>query len=77
MRLWQRLFHHCGEYLEYIEGTRFPETGTTGRGKVWRNYRCTVCGKLYTSSGNELCRINFPYTPYTKPIKTVIGEFYD
>ena len=43
MGLWQRLFHHCGEHLEYIEGTRFPETGTTDRGKVWKNYRCTVC----------------------------------
>lgn len=70
MRLWKRLFHHCGEHLEYIEGARFPETGTTGRGKVWKNYRCTVCGKLYTSCGNKLCRIEFPYA---LPIKTIVG----
>lgn len=38
MKLWQRLFHRCGENLEYIEGTRFPKDGTTGRGKVWKNY---------------------------------------
>ena len=37
-RLWQRLFHRCGENLEYINGTRFPKTGTTGRDKVWKNY---------------------------------------
>ena len=51
MNLLQRLFHRCGENLEYIEGSRFPEAGTTGRGKVWRNYRCAVCGKLYTTRG--------------------------
>ena len=33
-RLFHRLFHNCGENLEYIEGSRFPETGVTGRGKV-------------------------------------------
>ena len=22
--------------IQYIEGTRFPKTGTTGRGKVWK-----------------------------------------
>ena len=54
MGLFKKLFHRCGEHLEYIEGTRFPETGTTGMGKVWKNYRCTVCGKLYTSCGNDL-----------------------
>ena len=70
MKLWQRLFHRCGENLEYIDGTRFPKNGTTGRGKVWRNYRCAVCGKLYTSCGNELYRINFPYAV---PIKINVG----
>ena len=34
MNIFKRLFHNCGENLEYIEGSRFPETGTTGRGKV-------------------------------------------
>lgn len=66
--MWQRLLHHCGENLEYIEGTRFPKSGGTNRGKVWRNYRCTVCGKLYTSCGNKLYRISFPYA---NPIKTM------
>ena len=42
MGLFKKLFHHCSDHLEYIEGTRFPKTGTTGRGKVWRNYRCAV-----------------------------------
>lgn len=69
MKLWQRLFHHCDENLEYIEDTRFPETGTTGKGKVWKNYRCTVCGKLYTSYGNDIYRIKFPYM---LPIKTIV-----
>lgn len=31
MNLLQRLFHRCGENLEYIEGLRFIETGTTSR----------------------------------------------
>ena len=70
MKLWQRLFHRCGEHLEYIEGTRFPKTGTTSMGKVWKNYRCTVCRKLYTSFGNKLYRIEFPYA---LPIKTFVG----
>ena len=70
MKLWQKLFHHCGEYLEYIEGTGFPKTGTASKGKVWKNYRCTVCGKLYTSCGNDLHRINFPYA---LPIKIIVG----
>ena len=74
MNLLQRLFHRCGENLEYIEGSRFPEIGTTGRGKVWRNYRCTVCGKLYTSCGNELIRIKFPHQT---PIKMIIGGNYN
>ena len=74
MNLLQRLFHRCGENLEYIEGSRFPETGTTGRGKVWSNYRCTVCGKLYTSCGSELIRIKFPYQT---PIKITIGGNYN
>ena len=74
MNLLQRLFHRCGENLEYIEGSRFPETGTTGRGKVWRNYRCKVCGKLYTSCGSELIRIKFPYQT---PIKITIGGNYN
>lgn len=74
MKLWQRLFHRCGEHLEYIEGTRFPKTGTASKGKVWKNYRCTVCGKLYTSCGNKLCRIEFPYAT---PIKINIGGFYN
>lgn len=74
MGLWQRLFHRCGEHLEYIEGTRFPKTGTTGIGKVWKNYRCTACGKLYTSCGNKLCRIEFPYE---SPFKTVVGGNYN
>ena len=60
MKWWQKLFHRCGENLEYIEDTRFPKTGTTGKGKVWRNYRCTVCGKLYTSCGNDIYPIKFP-----------------
>lgn len=34
MGLFKNLFHHCRDHLEYIEGTRFPETGTPGRGKV-------------------------------------------
>ena len=34
MKLWQRLFHSCGEHLEYIEGTRFPKSGETNRSKV-------------------------------------------
>ena len=74
MKILQRIFHRCGENLEYIEGSRFPEAGTTGRGKVWRNYRCTVCGKLYTSCGNELIRISFPYQT---PIKMIIGGNYN
>lgn len=69
-----RLIHRCGENLEYIEGSRFPETGTTGRGKVWKNYRCKVCGKLYTSCGNKLHRIKFSDA---KPIKTDIGGSYN
>ena len=74
MKLWQRLFHCCGENLEYIEGTRFPKDETTGRGKVWKNYKCTVCGKLYTSCGNKLYRINFPGA---KPIKINVGGYYN
>ena len=74
MNLLQRLFHRCGEHLEYIEGSRFPETGTTDRDKVWRNYRYTVCGKLYTSCGSELIRIKFPYQT---PIKTNVGGCYN
>ena len=74
MGLFKKLFHRCGEHLEYIEGSRFPETGTTGRGKVWKNYRCTVCGKLYTSCGNDIYRIKFPYA---LPIKTIAGENYN
>ena len=70
MGLFKKLFHYCGEHLEYIEGTRFPENGTTGRGKVWRNYRRTICGKLYTSCGNDLHPIKFPYA---LPIKTFVG----
>lgn len=57
MELFKKLFHHCSDHLEYIEGTRYPETGTTGRGKVWRNYRCTVCGK------NSIHRVEMIYTP--------------
>ena len=64
MGLLLRLFHRCGENLEYIEGSRFPETGTTGRGKVWKNY---------TSCGNKLHRIKFPDA---KPIKINIGGSY-
>lgn len=74
MKLLKRLFHRCDENLEYIGGTRFPKSGETNRSKVWRNYRCTVCGKLYTSCGNKLYRINFPYVT---PIKTIVGEFHD
>lgn len=70
MNLLTRLFHHCDRNLEYIEGTRFPKTGTTGRGKVWRNYRCSICGKLYTSCGNKIYRIN---TSYDSPIKINCG----
>ena len=69
MGLFKKLFHQCVDHLEYIEGSRFPETGTTGRGKVWRNYRCSVCGKLYTSCGHGLYRIKFPYA---SPIKKCI-----
>jgi len=61
MNIFKRLFHNCGENLEYIEGSRFPKYGTTGKGKVWKNYRCTVCGKLYTTSGNKLYKISHPY----------------
>ena len=74
MKILQRIFHRCGENLEYIEGSRFPETGTTGIGKVWRNYRCTVCGKLYTSCDHELFRIKFPYQT---PIKVNVGGSYN
>lgn len=70
MGIIKRLFHRCGEHLEYIEGSRFPKTGTTGRGKVWKNYRCNVCGKLYTSCGEKLSRIK---CPDDKPFKIVIG----
>ena len=69
MGLFKKLFHRRGEHLEYIEGTRFPKTGTTSRGKVWRNYRCAVCGKLYTSCGNNIYPIKFPYA---LPIKKYI-----
>lgn len=71
MNILKRLFHNCGENLEYIEGSRFPETGTTGRGKVWKNYRCTICGKLYTTSGNKLYKISYPYA---NPIKINCSE---
>lgn len=74
IKLWQRLFHRCGENLEYIEGTRFPKDGTTGRGKVWKNYKCTICGKLYTSCGDKLYRISFPDA---KPIKRNVGGSYN
>ena len=74
MKLWQRLFHRCGENLEYIEGTRFPKDGTNGRGKVWKNYKCTVCGKLYTSCGDKLYQISFPNI---KPIKINVGGSYN
>lgn len=57
MNIIRRIFHQCGEHLEYIGGSQFPKNGTTGRGKVWRNYRCSVCGKLYTTSGGNLLRI--------------------
>jgi len=70
MGIISRLFHKCGEHLEYIEGTRFPEKGTTGLGKVWKNYRCNVCGKMYMSCGNKLHRIQFQDA---KPIKMTIG----
>ena len=61
MNIFKRQFHNCGENLEYIEGSRFPKYGTTGKGKVWKNYRCTVCGKLYTTLGNKLYKISHPY----------------
>ena len=73
MNIFKRLFHNCGENLEYIEGSRFPETGTTGRGKVWKNYRCTICGKLYTTSGNKLYRISYTHAT---PIKIDCGGSY-
>ena len=66
----KRLFHRCGEHLEYIEGSRWPNTGTTGKGKVWRNYRCSVCGKLYTTSGSSLISIQYPLQ---NPIKITCG----
>ena len=74
MKLWQRLFHRCGENLEYIEVTRFPKDGTTSRGKVWKNYKCTICGKLYTSCGDKLYRIS---SPDAKPIKINVGGSYN
>lgn len=61
MKLLQRLFHRCSKNLEYIEGTSHLITGTADRDKIWMNYRCIVCGKLYTSCGNGLYRINSPY----------------
>ena len=70
MTILKKIFHRCGENLEYIQGTRFPKSGTTGLGKVWKNYKCTVCGKLYTSCGNKLHRINFPYA---SPINKIAG----
>ena len=73
MNIFKRLFHNCGENLEYIEGSRFPETGVTGRGKVSKNYRCTICGKLYTTSGNKLHKISHPYAT---PIKIICGGSY-
>ena len=72
-RLFHRLFHNCGENLEYIEGSRFPETGVTGRGKVWKNYRCSICGKLYTTSRNKLYKISHTYE---NPIKIICGGSY-
>lgn len=60
MNIIRRIFHQCSEHLEYIEGSRFPKNGATGHGKVWRNYRCSVCGKLYTASGGNLLRIIHP-----------------
>lgn len=69
MNIINLIFHRCGEHLEYIEGTRFPSEGCTGRGKVWYNYRCQVCGKMYTSCGHDLFRIKYPYeTPMKKII---------
>ena len=73
MNIFKRLFHNCGENLEYIEGSRFPETGTTGRGKVRKNYRCTICGKLYTTPGNKLYRISYACAT---PIKIDCGGSY-
>lgn len=73
MNIFKRLFHNCGENLEYIEGSRFPETGVTGRGKVRKNYRCSICGKLYTTSGNKLHKISHPYAT---PIKIICGGSY-
>ena len=37
---------------------------------VWKNYRCTVCGKLYTTSGNKLHKISHTYE---SPIKIICG----
>lgn len=70
MNLFIKLFHKCDGNLKYIDGSRFPQTGTTGRGKVWRNYKCNICGKLYTSCGNKLYKIN---TPFDMPIKINCG----
>ena len=37
MNLLQRLFYHCGENFEYIEGLRFLETEITSRATVQIN----------------------------------------
>lgn len=66
----KRIFHRCENHLDYIDESRFPEHGTTGRGKVWRNYRCSICGKMYTTSGAKLFRINHQFQ---SPIKMNIG----
>lgn len=54
MRLFKKLFHRCGEHLEYIEGTRFPETGTTGMGKVWK-----TTDALYVVNSIHHAEINY------------------
>lgn len=60
MKILERIFHNCNGNLVYIEGSRFPETGTTNGGEVWRNYRCSVCKRLYTTCGSKLHKIYFP-----------------
>ena len=54
MGLFKKLFHRCGEHLEYIEGTRFPETGTTGMGKVWK-----TTDALYAVNSTHHVELNY------------------
>ena len=54
--------------LSYV--SRWPEEGTTGRGKVWKTYCCDKCGKLFlTSNGIDLYPTR---TRETMPFKKIL-----